>query len=327
MKVVAFGEIMLRLTPPGFTRLVQAETFEATYGGTEANVCAFLAQMGIATSFVTRLPQNPLGEAALWHLRRFGVGVEHIVFGGERLGVYFFERGVACRPGKVVYDRKYSSFATAKREDFPWGRILEDAVWFHTSGITPALGGELPAILCEALQVAKQRGLTTSLDVNYRETLWSPEEAQATLVPLLPCIDILIGNVSHLCRVFGVTEEEPLAIAASLAERYGIRTVVITRREGTSARVNRVSAMVYEKGEVYSEGPQEVEIVEGIGGGDCFTGGFIFGTLRGLPLKERLTFALAALCLKHTVLGDFGVLRFEEIERFAKGMVSSKIER
>lgn len=327
MKVVAFGEIMLRLTPPGFTRLVQTETFEATYGGAEANVCAFLAQMGVATSFVTKLPRNPLGEAALWHLRRFGVGVEHIVFGGERLGMYFFERGVACRPGKVVYDRKYSSFATAKREDFPWERIFEDAAWFHTSGITPALGGELPAILQEALQVAKRRGLTTSLDVNYRETLWSPEEARAALVPLLPCVSILISNESHLRQIFDFTQEEPLDIAMSLSGHYGIQTVVITHREGTSVRVNRVGALVYEKGEVCSEEVQEVEIVESIGGGDCFTGGFIFGTLRGLPLKERLAFALAALRLKHTVSGDFGVLHFEEIERLARGTLSPKTER
>lgn len=327
MKVVAFGEIMLRLTPPGFTRLVQAEAFEVTYGGAEANVCAFLAQMGVVTSFVTKLPQNPLGEAALWHLRRFGVGVEHVVFGGERLGVYFFERGVACRPGKVVYDRKYSSFATAKGEDFPWEHILEGATWFHTSGITPALGGELPVILHEALQVAKRKGLTVSFDVNYREALWSPEEARETLTPLLSSIDILIGNESHLRRIFGFACGELPDVAASFSERYGIQTVVITRREGTSAHVNRVGAVTYEKGEVYSEEVQEVEIVESIGGGDCFTGGFIFGTLKGLPLKERLAFALAALRLKHTVLGDFGVLRFEEIERLAHGTLFPKTER
>ncbi|MCX7731448.1 MAG: PfkB family carbohydrate kinase, partial [Candidatus Caldatribacterium sp.] len=245
----------------------------------------------------------------------------------KRQGVYFFERGVGCRPGKVVYDRKFSSFATARREDFSWQRIFKEAIWFHTSGITPALGGELPAILEEALRTAKAMRITTSFDVNYRETLWSPEEAQKTITSLLPYIDVLFGNESHLRSIFGFTQNELPTIAESFSEHYGIRTVVITRREGTMTHVNRLGAMVYEGGEIFSEEVQEVEIVESIGAGDCFTGGFILGTLRGFPLKERLAFALAALCLKHTVLGDFGVLRFEEIERLARGALHPKVER
>lgn len=327
MKVIAFGEIMLRLTPPGFIRLAQTETFEATYGGAEANVCAFLAQMGIAVSFVTKLPCNPLGDAALWHLRRFGVGVEHVVRGGERLGIYFFERGVSCRPGKVVYDRRFSSFATAKREDFSWENIFEGATWFHFSGITPALGGELPGICYEALQVAKEKGLTTSLDVNYRETLWTFEEARKVLVTLLPYVDVLVGNESHLRNIFGFSQDALPALAESLSKRYGVRMVVITLREGVSAHVNRLGAMAYEGGKVFLAEKREVAIVESIGAGDCFTGGCIFGVLRGFPLEECLNFALAASCLKHTIPGDFGVLRLEEIERFARGVILPKIER
>ncbi len=327
MKVVAFGEIMLRLTPPGFVRLVQAETFEATYGGTEANVCAFLSQMGVATSFVTKLPQNPLGEGALWHLRRFGVGVEHVVRGGERLGIYFFERGISCRSGRVVYDRKHSAIAEAQRKDFTWEEILAGATWFHSSGITPALGGELPLILKEAFQVAKEKGLMTSFDLNYRETLWSPEKAQEAILPLLPYVDIFIGNESHLRKVFGFTKEEWRKIGKTLCEDHSIRTLVVTFREGASAHVNRIWALAYEDDELVWGDTREIEITESIGAGDCFTGGFIFGTLQGFPLKKRLDFALAASCLKHTIPGDFGVMQREEVERLAWSTLPPKTER
>ncbi|WP_017872544.1 PfkB family carbohydrate kinase [Candidatus Caldatribacterium saccharofermentans] len=332
MRVIAFGEVLLRLTPPGFTRIVQAETFEVTYGGAEANVCAFLAQMGIPASLVTRLPLNPLGDAALWHLRRFGVGTEYIVRGGERIGMYFFERGVSQRPGRVIYDRKHSSFACAKRGEFSWESILEGASWLHSSGITPALGGELPGVLEEAFRTARKLGVTVSFDLNYRETLWGPETARATLSPLMPYVDVFVGNEHQVREVFGFScngerREYLPRLARELHERFGVKTVALTFREGSLAHLSRIGAMLSSGETTWFSRMYEVAVVESIGAGDCFTGGLIFGMLRGFPPGECLEFAVAAYCLKHTVPGDFGVLSFEEIQHLALGMFSPVTRR
>ena len=203
-KFVTFGEIMMRLNPEGYRRFVQAERFEASYAGGEANVAVSLANYGLAAEYVTKLPENPLGESARNALRRFGVGVERISWGGPRLGIYFVEKGASQRASKVVYDRAGSSIALARRSDFDWKSILKDAKWFHFTGITPALGGELPAICLDALKACKANGITVSCDLNYRAKLWTREEAGRTMAKLVPYVHVLIANEADAADVFGI---------------------------------------------------------------------------------------------------------------------------
>ena len=256
MKVVTFGEIMMRLNPEGYKRFCQAEKFEASYAGGEANVAVSLANYGIDASFVTKLPANPLGESARNAVRHFGVDTRDIVWGGNRLGIYFVEKGASQRASKVVYDRAGSSIATAKREDFDWAKIFEGAGWFHFTGITPALGGENPEICLDALKYCRAHGITVSCDLNYRGKLWSKQKAGEVMAELVPYVDILIANEADAADVFGIVgkgsdvesgklnKEGYVSVAEQLVARFGVKKVAITLRTSLSAFDNLWAGML-----------------------------------------------------------------------------------
>ncbi|MCS7232699.1 MAG: sugar kinase [Synergistetes bacterium] len=340
MKVVTFGEIMLRLSPPNYKRLFQAESFDVTYGGAEANVAAFLAQMGFEAYFVSKLPKNPLGDAAIGHLRKYGVRTDYIARGGERIGIYFLEIGASQRASKVVYDRAGSAISAAKREDFNWERILDGAKWFHFSGITPPLGKELPLIVKDALEVAKGKGVKVSCDLNYRAKLWSKEEAQRVMIPFMEYVDVLIANEEDMEKVLGmhiegldlktgkIIREAYVKVAEEIASKYKLETVGITLRESLSATVNFWSVMIFENGKPYFSNRYEIHyIVDRVGAGDCFAGGLIYATLKGYDSQKKAEFAGAASCLKHTIPGDFSCLSEDEVEKLAGGATSGRVER
>ncbi len=338
-KVVTFGEIMLRLSPPGYSRLVQTDSLDVTYGGGEANVAVSIANYGGEAVFVTRVPANPLGQAAINHLRRYGVDTRYILRGGERLGIYFLETGASQRPSKVIYDRKGSSISQVQPGEFPWEEILRGADWFHFTGITPALGDNVAAVTLEAVQTAKKLGLTVSCDLNYRKNLWSPEEAQATMTKLMAYVDIAIGNEEDAEKVFGIkaaasdvtagriSEEGYRQVAAELARRFNLKMVAITLRESFSAFDNGWSALLYDGEEFYRSRRYQIHIVDRVGGGDAFAGGLIYALLEGLSVREALEFAVAASCLKHTIPGDFNHVTREEVQTLMKGDASGRVQR
>lgn len=339
MKVVTFGELMMRLSPEGHRRIQQADRFEVHYGGAEANVAAFLAQMGVDAFFVTKVPANPVGDAVIWHLRKFGVKTDWVIKGKGRLGIYFLELGMSQRPSKVIYDRKGSAISLANIEDFPWEEILEEADHFHFSGITPALGGKLPEIVGEALKVAKAKNVRVSCDLNYRAKLWTPEEARKVMEPYMEYVDVLIANEEDMAKVLGIeiqgldlktgrlNRESYVKAVEELVNRHDFEVVGITLRESYSANVNGWSAMLWEGGEVYFSKRYEVHIVDRVGAGDAFAGGLIYGLLAGKKPQEKLEFAVAASCMKHSIPGDFSILTNEEIEKLASGTTSGRVER
>ena len=261
MKTVCFGEIMLRLNPQGYTRFVQTDTFGATYGGGEANVAVSLANYGIDASYVTKLPKHEIGQAAVNSLRRYGVDTNDIVRGGDRVGIYYLETGASQRPSKVIYDRAYSAIALAKREDFDWNKILDGANWFHFTGITPALGGELPEICLDALKACREKGITTSCDLNFRKNLWTSEQAGKTMATLMSYVDVCIANEEDAEKVFGIKAENTdvdkgvvnhdgyKSVAKQLSDRFGCKRVAITLRTSISANDNIWAAMLYDKSE------------------------------------------------------------------------------
>jgi len=340
MKVVTFGEIMLRLSPPDYYRIFNTSTFNVTYGGAEANVAAFLAQVGEESYFVTKLPNNELGKAALGTLRKYGVRTDYVKFGGERIGIYFLEIGASQRPSKVIYDRKYSAIALSSRSDFDWKEILQDAHWFHFTGITPALGDELPDILLDALRTAKELRIPVSCDLNYRKKLWSPEKARKIMEKLMEHVDVLIGNEEDAEKVFGIgSEGTNLAtgeldaegykkVAGELATRFNLMAVAITLRESISATMNNWSALLFENGEYYLSRKYRIDyVVDRVGGGDAFAAGLIYGFLHRMSPEEKVNFAVAASCLKHTIPGDFNITDVDEIKRLAGGSISGRVER
>ncbi len=337
--VVTFGEIMLRLNPEGYQRFVQADRFLASYAGGEANVAVCLAQLGIHASFVTKLPAHEIGQCALNALRRYGVHTSHIVRGGERLGVYFVEKGASQRPSKVIYDRSGSSIALAKSEDFDWDSIFDGADWFHWTGITPALGGALPRICLEACQAAKAKGMTVSCDLNYRKKLWSREQANSAMSTLLPFVDVCIANEEDAKDVFGMEAENTdvasgrldhsgyVCVARQLADRFGCRSVAITLRSSLSANDNDWAAMLYHDGEAFFSPTYHMHIVDRVGGGDSFGGALIYAMLTGKDAQSAVNFAVAASCLKHSIEQDFNLVGADEIEALAAGNASGRVQR
>ena len=339
MKIVTFGEIMMRLNPEGYQRFVQADKFEVSYAGGEANVAVSLANYGIDASFVTKLPDNPLGRSARDAVRRFGVDTGDVVWGGPRLGVYFVEKGASQRPSKVVYDRAGSSIALASRGDFDWPRILRGAKWFHFTGITPALGGELPAICLDALKCCRVRRIAVSCDLNYRGKLWSRAEAGRTMAKLMPYVDVLIANESDAADVFGIAgdgsdvengrldKEGYISVARQLAERFGIKKVAITLRTSISATDNRWAGLLYAGGRAYFSPEYPIHIVDRVGGGDSFGGGLIYALATGRKAQGAIDFAVAASCLKHTIEHDFNLVSVDEVDALAAGNVSGRVQR
>ena len=338
-RVVTFGEIMLRLSPSGHGRFVQADSFDVVYGGGEANVTVSLANYGLDTHFVTKVPDHEIGQCAVNSLRRYGVGTGFILRGGERLGIYFLEHGASQRPSKVIYDRAHSAISQVKPGEFHWHAILEGADWFHFTGITPALGKGPATVTLEAVQTAKELGVTVSADLNYRKKLWSPEEAKQVMSSLMPYVDVLVANEEDADKVFGITAGESCVtegklseagyqeVALQLVERFGFKKVAITLRESLSASVNNWSGLLYNTKKFFRSRKYEIQIVDRVGAGDSFAAGLIYGLVTGMPDGEALEFAAAASCLKHTILGDFNLVSTKEVQTLAAGDQSGRVQR
>ena len=339
MKVITFGELMLRLAPEGYYRFVQADTYGATFGGGEANVAVSLANYGIPVDFVTKLPKHEIGQAAVNSLRRFGVGVDKIVRGGDRIGIYYLEKGASQRPSKVIYDRAGSAIALAKPEEFDWKSIFADADWFHFTGITPALSPVTAKICLEAAKAAKAAGLTVSCDLNYRKKLWTREEANAAMSEICRYVDVCISNEEDAADVFGIRaegtdvdsgkieQEGYRSVAKQLTDRFGFRAVAITLRESISANDNRWAAMLYQGGEAYFSRKYAMHIVDRVGGGDSFGAGLIYGMLEGFDPQKTIEFAVAASCLKHSIEGDYNMVSVSEVESLMGGSGSGRVQR
>lgn len=339
MKTVCFGELMLRLAPEGYTRFVQADSFGATYGGGEANVAVSLANFGTDAKYVTKLPQNDIGQAAVNSLRRYGVDTSCIVRGGARVGIYFLEKGASQRPSKVIYDRAGSSIAQATPADFDWKKIFEGATWFHFTGITPALGDNVAEITLEAAKTAKEMGLTVSTDLNYRKNLWSRQKAGEVMAKLMPYVDVCIANEEDAGDVFGIhadatdimggklSHEGYISVARQLTERFGFSKVAITLRESISASDNNWAAMLYSGGEAVFSKKYPVHIVDRVGGGDSFGAGLIYAVQSGMNDRDALEFAVAASCLKHTIEGDYNQVSVDEVKKLAGGDGSGRVQR
>ena len=326
--IVTFGEIMLRLSPPGSSRIAQAGHFEITFGGAEANVAVCIAQLGGSADFVTKLPPGALGQRAIDELRRTGVGVAGIVRGGERLGIYFLEQGASQRPGTVIYDRAGSAMAGAQPGEFDWDAIFTGAHWFHWSGITPALSDAAAALTAEACAAAKRLGLRVSFDMNYRAKLWTRERAGAVLAPLMQHVDLCITSVEEARTVFGLdTADSEEGAAASLRARFGFGTVAFTARQGDSASATSWGAVLFAEGRAYRSRRHEIQIVDRVGAGDSFSGALIFSLMRGDDPQRTVDFAVAASALKHTIPGDFALLSLGEVEALAAGGAGGRVQR
>ena len=338
-KVVTFGEIMMRLEPEGYYRFLQASSFNVIYGGGEANVAISLANFGIDSVFVTRLPKHEIGQAAVNSLRQHGVDTSKIVRGGDRLGIYFLEKGASQRASKIIYDRVDSSIAKASPLDFNWDEIFNGASWFHFTGITPALGDNVAEICMEAVKAAREKGITVSCDLNYRKNLWSREKAGEVMGKLMPLIDVCIANEEDAFDVFGIkannsditsgtlSREGYKEVAKTLAGRFNLKKVAITLRESFSASENSWAGMLYDGREFYFSGKYLIHIVDRVGGGDSFGAGLIYGSLQGWPSKETLEFAAAASCLKHSIEGDFNLVSVDEVKKLAGGDSSGRVQR
>lgn len=338
-KFITFGEIMLRLAPLGYDRFVQSKEFGAVYGGGEANVAVSLSNYGKDAYFVTKLPKHEIGQAAVNDLRKFGVSDKYITRGGERVGIYYCEKGASQRASKVIYDRAHSAIAEAKSEDFNWKEIFDGAEWFHFTGITPALNDGAAAITLEAVKAAKAAGVTVSVDLNFRKKLWSTEKAGKVMGEIVKYCDVVIANEEDAEKVFGIkaaetditgghiSDEGYKKVAEELKERFDLKYVAITLRESFSASQNGWSAMLYDGKEFYKSKRYDMHIVDRVGGGDSFGGGLIYGLTSGLSNQDALEFAVAASCLKHSVEGDFNLVSVEEVETLAKGDASGRVQR
>ena len=338
-KIVTFGEIMLRLAPEGYNRFVQASTLGATFGGGEANVAVSLANYGLDAAFVTKLPAHEIGQAAVNSLRKFGVDTSKIVRGGNRIGIYFLEKGASQRPSKVIYDRANSSIAQAKPNDFNWKEILNGVCWFHFTGITPALGDAAAAICLEALKTAKDMGITVSCDLNYRKNLWSKEKAGEVMATLVPYVNLCIANEEDAADVFGIhaknsdvssgmiSHDGYKEVAKTLSDKFGFKQVAITLRESLSANDNNWAGMLYDGKEYYFSRKYPIHIVDRVGGGDSFGAGLIYGMIKGFSLQEALEFAVAASCLKHSIEGDYNLVSVDEVKKLAGGDSSGRVQR
>lgn len=338
-RVITFGEIMMRLNPEGYTRFVQADKFEASYAGGEANVAVSLANYGLDAAFVSKVPAHEIGQSAVNALRRYGVDTKDVIRGGARLGIYFVEKGASQRASKVIYDRAGSAIALSKAEEYDWDKIFEGADWFHWTGITPALGGELPQICLEACRAAKSRNVKISCDLNYRKKLWTTEEAGRVMAELMPYVDVCIANEEDAKDVFGIEAENTdinagkidhtgyISVAKQLAERFGFEKVAITLRGSISANDNDWAAMLYADGQAYFSPTYHIHIVDRVGGGDSFGGGLIYSLLMEKEPQDAINFAVAASCLKHTIEQDFNLVSVQEVESLAGGNASGRVQR
>ena len=339
MKVVTFGEIMMRLNPEGYLRFLQAESFVSTFAGAEANVAVSLANYGVDAAFVTKLPEHDIGQCAINSLRKFGVDTSFIARGGDRVGIYFCEKGASQRPSMVIYDRANSAIAEASPSDFDWGKIFIGADWFHFTGITPALSDGLADITLEALKAAKERGITVSCDLNFRKKLWSKEKANKVMSSLCRYVDFCIANEEDAKDVFGIEADNTdintgkldrdgyVSVAKKLTEKFGFKGVAITLRESISASDNNWSAMLYTDGNAVFSKKYSMHIVDRVGGGDSFGGALIYSLLSGYDSQKAIDFAVAASCLKHSIEGDYNMVSVNEVNNLASGNASGRVRR
>lgn len=341
MRVITFGEIMIRLQPYHHERFVQASSLEFTFGGGEANVAVSLANFGLDAAFVTKLPAHTIGQCVVNDLRRYGVDTSLITRGGDRVGIYFNEKGAAQRGSVCIYDRAHSAIQEASPEDFDWDAIFEGADWFHFTGITPALGENLVDLCRAACQAAKKRGVKISCDLNYRSKLWGHEQACRAMSDLCQYVDVCIANEEDVKDVFGIEAEGSdvregklneagyLSVAKQLADRFHMEKVGITLRESHSASDNGWSALLYNavSGEYFFSRKYEIHIIDRVGGGDSFAAGLIYSILAGKTDQQAVEFASAASALKHTIEGDFNMVSVAEVEKLAGGDISGRIQR
>ena len=338
-KVVTFGEIMLRLAPEGYYRFFQNDKMQATFGGGEANVSVSLANYGMESAFVTKLPAHAIGQAAVDSLRYFGVDTSKIVRGGERVGIYYLEKGASQRGSVCIYDRKYSAIQQASSSDFDWDSIFEGADWFHFTGITPALGENLVEICREACKVAKKKGVKISCDLNYRGKLWTRDEARKAMTDLCQYVDVCISNEEDAKDVFGIEAEDTdiyggklnhegyKSVAKQLKDKFGFEKVAITLRTSISASDNDWAGMLFDGENYCFSKTYHLHIVDRVGGGDSFGAGLIYAILKGKSTQEAIEFAVAASALKHSVEGDFNRVSVSEVEKLAGGDASGRVQR
>lgn len=338
-KVIGFGDFLLRLSPPGYLRFIQADRLDVNYTGAEANVLISLAVMGIATEFVTRLPENDIARAGIAMLQKFGVGTKHTAWGGKRIGIFYLEKGASQRPSKVIYDRQDTAIAQASIGDFDWDEIFTNASRLHLTGITPALGSTMPAVCQNVVRMAKERNVAVSCDLNYRKNMWTETEAKACMENIIPDIDLLIANEEDADKVLGiraagsnVTEgrldrDGYADVARQICERYHIGEVGITLRRSISASDNDWGALLYSGGKPYFSKTYPVHIVDRVGAGDSFAAGLLYAKEKAMPPQNAIEYAAAASCLKHSIELDFNLSTVEEIERLAGGDGSGRVQR
>ncbi|MBP3671456.1 MAG: sugar kinase [Bacteroidaceae bacterium] len=343
-KIVTFGEIMLRLATPDYLRFTQTSSFNATFGGGEANVAVSLANFGMNAEFITRLPNNDIARACTMDLRRYGVAVDNIIYGGNRIGIYFLETGAVARPSKVIYDRANSSIAEIEPGMIDWKEIFKDATWFHWTGITPAISEGAAQACLEAIKVANEMGVTVSCDLNYRKNLWKYGKTAAEVMPeLVAGCDIVLGNEEDAEKVFGIKPEgfdvahtdgevnaaEFESVCTQLMARFPrIKKVIITLRGSINANHNTWGGVIYSDNQLKVSRRYDItHIVDRVGGGDSFMGGLIYGLNNYDNDQQALDFAVAASCLKHTIYGDFNMVSVEEVEKLMEGDGSGRVSR
>lgn len=338
-KVVLFGEIMLRLSPEGFNRFVQADKFNVNYGGSEANVSFSLANFGVNSTFVTKLPNNEIGQSAYNKLRQYGVITSNIIMNGERLGIYYLEKGASQRPSKVIYDRSNSAIANAQIKDFDWDKIFKDTNWFHFSGITPALSDSLAEICLIACKKAKELNINVSCDLNYRAKLWSQNKANKVMSKIMHYVDVCIANEEDIEKVFGINAKNTDVnkgtldynsykdVSKKVLNKFNLSKIACTLRTSKSASDNKWTAILYDGNSFYQSNEYDIHIVDRVGGGDSFVAGLIYGFLNNLSNQESLEFATAASCLKHSIEGDFNLVSVEEVKSLVSGNTSGRVQR
>lgn len=339
-KILGFGDMLVSLAPSGYLRFVQAESMNVNYTGAEANVLVSLSNFGVPTEFVTRLPDNAISDCAIAWMRKFGVNTDKVVRGGDRIGVIYTEKGASQRPSKVVYDRKYTSIATAQLGDFDWCNIFDENVgWFHFTGITAALSDSTAELCEEACKCAKEKGITISCDLNYRKNLWSESKAKSVMEKLVRYVDVLVANEEDADKVLGIKADHTdvisgklnkdgyVDVARKICNQYGVKTVGITLRKSISASDNAWSAMLFDGKDSFFSKEYPIHIVNRVGGGDSFTAGLIYALSNGYESQSAIEFATAASCLKHSIEGDFNLVTVDEVEKLAGGDGSGRVQR
>lgn len=338
-KVVTLGEIMLRLSTPDYKRFVQADTFDVTYGGGEANVAAAICNYGEQGVFVTKVPNNAIGQSAINHLRRYGVDTQYIARGGDRLGIYFLETGASMRASQVIYDRAGAAIAEVEPAEFDFDKILDGADWFHTTGITPALSDKAAVLTEAALKAARAKGITTSIDLNYRKKLWSKEKAREVMSRLCQYVDVCIGNEEDADTTLGfkaahtdVTKGELNLdgykdVFRQMKEKFGFKFIASSLRESYSASDNGWSALVYDGTDFHHTKKYNVRIIDRVGSGDSFASGLIYGLVTGMSMKDASEFGVAASALKHTIPGDLNHATLSDVKELMKGDGSGRVQR